>query len=67
MEVLKKCPFCGSDAEVYEFTIVKEYTVRCSKCPASMEDFNTPDDAVRVWNTRSNGVANNVINPTAPK
>ena len=64
MESLKKCPFCGADAEIGKFGFEIEYTVGCSICPAWMEGFKAIEDAVKAWNLRSNGVANTDFNPT---
>jgi len=63
---LKDCPFCGSKAR-----IINDYAsvVVCSnpKCFISMEaqheQLLTIDMAIKAWNTRSDGVANNAVIP----
>lgn len=53
MDELKKCPFCGSDAEYYgECDMV---WVRCSNydCQAQrIAKFDEPEEAVEDWNNR---------------
>ncbi len=48
-EKLKPCPFCGSEAELFEAPGV--YFVECSKCyyPTS---WDTKEEAITEWNTR---------------
>jgi hypothetical protein len=65
---LKDCPFCGSKA-----ILINDYAavVVCSnrECFISLEaqheQLLTVEMAIEAWNTRTNGVANNVINPTS--
>lgn len=49
---LKQCPFCGESARVYavEFT---GYLVGCQNCDASLDGFETKEDAATAWNGRA--------------
>ena len=50
---LKPCPFCGSEAKLFEQF---PYKVYCSKtsciCSAATVGFMSLDEAVKAWNTR---------------
>ena len=60
MEKLKKCPFCGGEAEVFETDIIvaKIIVVKCCNeaCGGTMgnpeENFENKDEAIEAWNTR---------------
>lgn len=55
---IKKCPFCGSNAEVKRGGH-GGYYIRCSdysECFCSTYIFNTLDEAIRRWNRRSDDV-----------
>lgn len=49
MEQLKKCPFCGCEAELVGNRF---FRVMCTECNAHIEDFETAIEAVIAWNTR---------------
>ena len=51
IEKLKRCPFCGGQAEVREFTATLIF-VQCKSCLAGTTAFPTADEAVIVWNKR---------------
>lgn len=51
-EELKKCPFCGGEAEAYEYP-PKIYNVECTRCPASIISIFSMDIAVMQWNRRT--------------
>lgn len=62
MSELKKCPFCGAEAELIEFYITgsantKHFFVRCKKCRArrGLNSFSHPQIARNEWNTRTDG------------
>lgn len=49
MEKLKKCPFCGGEAELIGNRF---FRVMCTECNAHIEDFETAIEAITAWNTR---------------
>lgn len=54
---LKKCPFCGSDAEIKEVDadfIKYKYWVYClnDDCTIEQRDFFDLDEAITKWNNR---------------
>jgi Lar family restriction alleviation protein len=59
------CPFCGSDHIKYFGT--NGDSIYCRNCNAEGPGTitGTFEDALKAWNTRTNGVINNVINQTA--
>ena len=60
MEELKKCPFCGGEAEIRFSNIFKPYcAIRCKKCGASTLEYSTRGcyenvilQAIQAWNKR---------------
>lgn len=50
-EELIPCPFCNSRAEHYSFNC-RKHTVRCVSCLADCGEWDTPERAAFVWNTR---------------
>lgn len=57
MEDIKRCPFCGSEAKVYEFGVnrfVVECNGGCVRMPAcSSSAYTSEENAINDWNTRS--------------
>ena len=67
MSDLKPCPFCGNDGSgpiedalhISEIDMMGEwkapmaYTVQCDKCTATMGYYETEEDAIAAWNTRT--------------
>ena len=60
MDELKRCPFCGGEAFVYErFESVwhlnpTDFTVLCRNCKAGVRHyFPTKSEAVEAWNRRA--------------
>lgn len=55
MEKLKKCPFCGGEAEIYEQKH-REYPsafyVFCTVCGIRQRDRNDEERAIKEWNRR---------------
>lgn len=51
MKELKKCPFCGGEAE-----IVKEsdyaYFIKCKRRCLMTYSFKSPEQAIEAWNRR---------------
>ena len=54
MDELKRCPFCGGEAEVKRFGNERSY-IQCVVCGASTLVFDTRYDAVARWNNRYEG------------
>lgn len=58
MEELKKCPFCGGKADIYEgeqdFLIYKQkcYSVFCKSCHCTTQYERTEKEAIDNWNNR---------------
>lgn len=57
MEELKKCPFCGGEAEVRG---IKDFSgkvimasVVCKKCEASTRSYAYENVAIETWNNRA--------------
>ena len=50
MEKLKKCPFCGGEAEVVGGN--PYHWVFCKNCDAESKQMSTIDGAIAAWNTR---------------
>ena len=48
---LKPCPFCGGEAEFYEFTC---FWVSCKDCWCETFTYDTKQEAVEAWNRRVN-------------
>ena len=57
MSVLKKCPFCGGEAEIFCDTEMggTQYRVRCTNCPADVGRYWywKEKDAIEAWNRRA--------------
>ena len=56
---LKHCPFCGSHAELDKDYFKGNntpnkhvYMVNCKKCYITTPPCKTPDEAIKLWNTR---------------
>lgn len=50
---LRKCPFCGSEAELLIVPGKKtKWVVRCTKCYTNNGTFSSDHDAVEAWNRR---------------
>jgi hypothetical protein len=73
---LLPCPFCGCQPELKyignDRLKKRSITIKCPNCRIERTDsalrfgFEWLEGVVeKNWNTRSNGVANNVINPTS--
>lgn len=58
MDELKKCPFCGGDAEIRELNGELKYYVCCANvdnCYVNPSTFYyaRPEEAVKAWNRRA--------------
>ena len=49
MKELKKCPFCGGEAEIAGYKI---FWVICKECTAETKSFDTREEAIEAWNRR---------------
>lgn len=55
MGELKKCPFCGGEAEIlrYGMSLTSDVKVFCAECHASTGKFHkTREEAIAAWNIR---------------
>ena len=54
MTELKRCPFCGGDAELFdEYWIDVHYAyVMCKTCETISDTCDTKERAIELWNTR---------------
>ena len=54
---IEKCPFCGSEAEVYTDFLTgdkeDEYLVECKTCLSHTTNFKTKELAIIAWNKRT--------------
>jgi len=46
---LLNCPCCDADAAVMSG---RRYRVRCQGCRLATIEFDTPDEAIKIWNRR---------------
>lgn len=66
MNKLKSCPFCGGEAEVFDYNIkcdfyedkedefIAPYTVHCKRnCCFLGKDYETKEEAIEAWNRRA--------------
>ena len=53
-EKLKRCPFCGGEAEFYAITnsVDKSFGVECSECECSTKLCTSKNEAIEFWNRR---------------
>lgn len=57
MSELKKCPFCGGEAELKKyyppFSRRAIVTVKCTSCRCNSGEWRRSDKAIESWNTRA--------------
>ena len=56
MEDLKKCPFCGGEADIekiigFSHAVIAAY-VYCKECGASTQTYGSEEVAYEAWNRR---------------
>jgi hypothetical protein len=59
MTELRKCPFCGGKAEMYNYCL-NEWYIGCGECSCDLGVFDTKAKAIEAWNKRV-GDANKTI------
>ena len=52
MDKLKKCPFCGGEAELLQGVTEIHNYVMCMHCYCKTQYYNTQKIAIQTWNTR---------------
>ena len=59
MEQLKKCPFCGGEADVFKASDLGDFswnsdrfTVKCRSCFCGTGLYSDSERAIEMWNTR---------------
>ena len=50
---LKRCPFCGGEAELYESSDGDFFRVSCTKCYTLSDYYYSKFEAIDTWNTRN--------------
>ena len=57
MTELKKCPFCGGEAEIriteWDNSSKTHYSVMCQKCESETTLYKTEAEAIAAWNKRA--------------
>ena len=53
MTELRKCPFCGGEAETYSYYF-NEWYIGCVECSCDLGVFDTKEEAIEAWNRRVN-------------
>lgn len=54
---LKKCPFCGGEAEVY---LGDDWYVECKSCLANTTHYSFESEAIAAWNQRVDHISQSV-------
>ena len=52
MSELKRCPFCGGEAELLKGQCEIDNYVMCLECRSKTKLYNTKASAIKAWNTR---------------
>ena len=55
MSELKRCPFCGGEAEILASNGLTKGWITCSHCGAEVPIIQTKKEAVAAWNRRADG------------
>ena len=63
MGELKPCPFCGWEAEVYDYEYgidpAVAYGCKCEQCGIAMSGYDSYSEAIEAWNTRHERTCHN--------
>ena len=51
---LLPCPFCGGEAELFDYPEMKAYCVACLECGVETLIYSSKEKAIKAWNTRIN-------------
>lgn len=52
MTKLRKCPFCGGEAEIYVSDVTDRAVVYCADCDAQIGIKQNEQEAIEAWNKR---------------
>ena len=52
MSLLRNCPFCGSEVELYHSEYTDTYNVWCSGCYFKSDSYDEKDELISLWNNR---------------
>lgn len=52
MAELRKCPFCGGEAEIWEDKVFVTFIPQCKECNAQRGRYINKENAIKAWNTR---------------
>ena len=52
MTELRKCPFCGGEAETYPYYCPDGWYIGCGECSCDLGVFDTKEEAIEAWNKR---------------
>ena len=56
MEELRKCPFCGGEAEMHYGIFTDDAYVECIECKARSHVFFENNSAIAAWNRRTQNI-----------
>ena len=63
MTVLNQCPDCGSHEVFLQVSkkVEEKYSIKCKCCALESKDFDSPEEAISIWNILPPAVASPII------